>query len=80
MLGGNFNMITNLDKKRGGRERLEVDNTHFKDIIQQNWLIDLPFANGNHTWNNKRVGTQQISSKLDKFLLSNNAILIGGDF
>jgi hypothetical protein len=33
ILGGDFNMITNLDENRGGRAKLEADNTHFKDFI-----------------------------------------------
>lgn len=32
------------------------------------------------TWNNRRVGNQQIASRLDQFLLSDNVIHIGGDF
>ena len=32
-----------------------------------------------HTWNNKQSGSQQIASKLDRFLISDNAIHLGGD-
>jgi len=39
----------------------------------------MPFNNGIHKWNNRRTGTQKIASRLDKFLLSNNAIHLGGD-
>ena len=57
IMGGDFNMITNLDEKIGGRAKLEADSTHFKGFIQWSWLIDLPFANGIHTSNNKRSGS-----------------------
>ena len=72
-------MITKLDEKTRGRAKLEIESNHFKDFIQINWLIDLPFINGMHTWNNKRSGAQQIVSKLDRFLISDNAIHLGGD-
>ena len=80
IMGGNFNMITHSEEKRGGRTKLDSDSIHFKSFIQKNWLIDLPFYNGTHTWNNKRSDSQQITSKLDRFLLSDNAIHVGGDF
>eukprot|EP00253_Pinus_taeda_P023643 PITA_23643 len=46
IIGGDFNMIT----------KLEQENGHFKDFIQNNMLIDLQFCNGMHTWSNRRVG------------------------
>ena len=78
--GGDFNMISKLEEKLGGRTRLETDNICFKDFIQDSWLIDLPFSNGMHTWTNKRGGTQQVSSRLDRFLILDNSIHLGGDF
>eukprot|EP00253_Pinus_taeda_P002690 PITA_02690 len=39
----------------------------------------MPFNNGFFTWNNKRVGSHQIASRVDKFFLSDNAIHLGGD-
>jgi len=32
------------------------------------------------TWNNKREGLQQIASRLDRFLISDNATHLGGEF
>jgi len=40
----------------------------------------MPFNNGLFTWNKKRAGLQQVSSHLDRFLLSDNAIHLGSDF
>jgi len=74
-----FNMITKLEEKRGGRSRLDKESCHLKNFIQNNKFFDIPFNNGVFTWNNKRVGPRQITSRLDRFLLSNNAIHLGRD-
>ena len=73
-------MITKLEEKIGGRNRMEQENSHFKDFIQNTSLIDMPFCNGTFTWSNRRVGRHQIASKLDCFLISDNAVHLGGDF
>ena len=73
-------MITALEEKTGGRTRLELDSISFKEFIQSNLLMDLPTSNGIHTWTNKRKGTQHIASRLDHFLMSDNAIHLGRNF
>jgi len=78
--GGDFNMITRMDERRGGRGKSSQDGTLLLDFIQNNWLIDLPFNNGTFTWDNKQAGNLHIASRLDRFLLSDNAIHLGGDF
>ena len=77
--GGDFNMITRLEEEKGGRRKLDSERNCFKEYIQNNWLIDLPFDNGLFTWNNKRSSSQQITSRLDRFLISDNSIHLGGD-
>lgn len=74
-----FNMITKMEEKIGGRTRLEPEVDHFKDFIQNASLLDMPFCNGTFTWNNHRGGKHQIASKLDRFLISDNAVHLGGD-
>lgn len=76
---GDFNMITKLEEKRGRRNKLDKESNNLKNFIQNNWLIDIPFNNRLYTWNNKREGLHQIDSCLDRFLLSDNAIHLGGD-
>eukprot|EP00253_Pinus_taeda_P029510 PITA_29510 len=66
IIGGDFNMITKLEEKIGARNRLEQENTHFKDFIQNASLIDMHFCNGTFTWINRRAGKHQIASKLDR--------------
>eukprot|EP00253_Pinus_taeda_P009834 PITA_09834 len=78
--GGDFNMISRLEEKQGGRNRGNRDGNILKDFIQDNRLIDIPSNNGMFTWNNKREGSQQIASRLDIFLLFDNAIHLGGEF
>eukprot|EP00253_Pinus_taeda_P026720 PITA_26720 len=80
IVGGDFNMITKIEEKSGGRTRLEPEADRFKDFIRSASLIDLPFCNGTFTWSNRRGGKHQISSKLDRFLISDNAVHLGGDF
>ena len=76
---GDFNMITKIEDKIGGRSRLEPEVDRFKDFIQNASLIDLPFCNGTFTWSNCIGGKHQITSKLDRFLISDNAVHLGGD-
>ena len=79
IIGGDFNMITRLEEKRGGWTKLDCESTHFKNYIHNNMLIDMEFNNGIYTWNNKHVDAHQIASWLDRFLISDNAIHLGGD-
>ena len=78
--GGDFNMIANMEEKKGGRDRTNSDGNLLKNFIINNWLIDIPTSNGIFTWTNKREGIQQIASRLDRFLISDNATYVGGDF
>lgn len=80
IFGGDFNMITKLEENIGGRNRLEQENAHFKNFIQKASLIDVQFFNGTFTWSNRRAGNHQIASKLDRFLISDNSVHLGGDF
>lgn len=72
-------MITKLEEKKGGRAKLDQDADHFKDFIHNNMLIDMQTPNGMHTWSNRRDGRYQIASKLDRFLITDSAIHLGGD-
>eukprot|EP00253_Pinus_taeda_P021027 PITA_21027 len=51
---GDFNMITKIEDKIGGRSRLEPEVDRFKDFIENASLIDMPFCNGTFTWSNRR--------------------------
>ena len=45
LTGGDFNIITQLEEKLGGRRKLEKESNDFKVYIQHNRLTDLPFNN-----------------------------------
>ena len=77
---GDFNMTASTEEKQGGNSRANSDGNLLKDFINNNWLIDIPTSNGLFTWTNKREGLQQISSRLDIFLISDNATHVGGEF
>ena len=70
VLGGDFNLITSLQDKRGGRPMLTEEDKLFKGFIDNSNLIDLHTNNGIHTLNNRRGKSAQIASKLDRFLIT----------
>ena len=41
--------------------------------------VDTKIVNGTFTWNNKRGGASQVASKLDRFIISEDLLLIGLD-
>lgn len=75
ILGGDFNMITNLAEKKGGLRRLDKDAEDFSTFIAAFKLIDVPTVNGLHTWNNKQGGNRQVASRLDRCLILESIIL-----
>eukprot|EP00253_Pinus_taeda_P008568 PITA_08568 len=77
ILGGDFNMITSLMEKKGGLRKLNRDGEQFKDFIDNASLVDVYPKQGNFTWNNRRGGENLISSRLDRFLVSENLLLDG---
>ena len=77
---GDLNMTTTLEEISRGKHGLEGDCLGFKDFISINQLVDLQTSNGTFTWTNKRSGPQHIASRLDRFIMTENAIHIGGDF
>ena len=72
-------MIASMEEKQGGRSQANSDGNILKNFINNNWLIDIPTSNGLYTWTNKREGSQQIASRLDRFLISDNATHLGGE-
>ena len=75
ILGGDYNMITNLAGKKGGLRRLDKDSEAFNTFIVESKLIDISTVNGLHTWNNKQGRNSQIASSLDRFLMSESILL-----
>eukprot|EP00253_Pinus_taeda_P016325 PITA_16325 len=44
---GDYNIITTLEEKKGGRMKLEGDSIGFKEFIQSNHLMDIQTSNDN---------------------------------
>ena len=53
ILRGDFNMITSLTEKKGVLKHLDRDNNAYRQLIENNIMVDLNTANGLYTWNNK---------------------------
>ena len=53
IIGGDFNLITNLDEKKSGIRSLNSASTLFNNTISDLDLIDVKRSNGIFTWNNK---------------------------
>lgn len=70
IVGRDFNMIKMIEEKGGGINRPGQDMEEFNEMITEKILVDIPTINGIHTWNNRRGGRNQISSRLDRFLIS----------
>jgi len=75
ILGGDFNMIKYLSKKKGGTRTLNKDSCAFQSFIDNMRLVDIVMSNGTFTWNNKRGGESQVASKLDRFIISKDLML-----
>lgn len=63
-------MIKMIEEKRGGINRPGQDMEEFNEMVTEQRLVDIPTINSIHTWNNRRGGRNQISSRLDRFLIS----------
>jgi len=69
ILGGDLNLIRNVEEKFGGKFYADPSREALEVIIQTHNLIDIPPSNGKYTWSNKRIGSQNIKERLDRFLL-----------
>ena len=54
---------------------MDNDTVAFQAMIYDLGLIDPPTKNGSFTWNNRRGGDRQITSRLDRILLSEDLFL-----
>lgn len=79
VLGGDFNLITSLQEKKGGTRKLEPISERLNTLIHHLKLVDVRTSNGLFTWNNKRTGENAVASRLDRFLLSESIVTTGGE-
>ena len=79
IIGGEFNLIRNLDEKKGGICSLNLASTMFNNTIYDLDLIDVRMTNDIFTWNNKQYGDRGIACRLNRFLLSKPVMMAGGN-
>lgn len=77
IIAGDFNVIRSLSEKKGGIRQLGRDSMAFQNFIMNMGLMDTETINGTFTWNNKRGESSQVSSKLYRFIILEDLILIG---
>jgi len=75
ILGGDLNMIKSLLEKKQGTRTLSKYSTTFQTFMDNMKLVDTDMSNGRFTWKNKRGGESQVSSKLDRFIISKDLML-----
>jgi len=74
VLAGDMNMVLNSNEKKGGFYGNDTQRNQIMEIIRQNDLIDIKPKKGKYTWSNKRVGTNHIAARLDRFLIQGNIL------
>ena len=74
VLGGDFNLISNLEEKKGGRRTMDKFQEAFSECLAQGPLVDVETGSGWFTWNNKCGGEYLVASHLDRFLVSENVM------
>ena len=79
ILGGDFNLIMNLEEKKGGIRNLNLASVYFNVLIDTLDLIDVRTSNGIFAWNNKKVGDRGIACWLDLFLIYESIMLARGE-
>ena len=79
ILGGDFNMIIDLEEKKGGRRRLDGESVLFKESIEEMGMVDIISREEIYTWNNRRGGERHIASLLDRFLIFESILDLGSE-
>lgn len=69
ILGGDMNLIRQVEEKYGGNFHSDPSRDKLETIIQLFNLIDTSLSNGKYTWTNKRAGSHNIKERLDMFLI-----------
>eukprot|EP00253_Pinus_taeda_P016193 PITA_16193 len=69
-------MIRSLSEKKGGTRALNKDSSAFQIFSEKMKLVDIETNNGLCTWNNKRGGDSQVASKLDRFMIYEELMLL----
>ena len=74
-----FNLVRNLDKKKGGIRKLNPISEYFNEVIANLELVDVRMTNGTFTWNNKTTRDRGITYRLYWFLVYESIMKAGGE-
>ncbi|GLJ40989.1 hypothetical protein SUGI_0848590 [Cryptomeria japonica] len=69
IIGGDFNVITKVEDKRGGSFKPPPAAIDFNNWINRNSLLEIQTTKNAFTWNNRRIGFCNIAEKLDRFFI-----------
>ena len=72
IIGGDINLIRNIDEKLGGNYFSDPSRAVLEELIKEHKLFDIPPSNGKYTWSNKKTGTHNIKERLDRILIQEN--------
>ena len=70
ILGGDLNFSIGFSKVWGNRARMDPLSNLFSKTMENFGLVDIIPSVMHPTWINRRIGTENISKRLDRFLLS----------
>ncbi|XP_027158564.1 uncharacterized protein LOC113760195 [Coffea eugenioides] len=73
-LVGDFNVITNIEEKRGGLPFRPSEGSDFLNFMALAGVSDAGFSGSRYTWCNNRFGTARIWKRLDRLLLCGRAL------
>ena len=76
---GDFNLITALREKKGGKQMLDKYQEDFRETLVNSTLVDLETVDGWFTKNNRRGGEYLVASRLDRFLVTESIIRGAGE-
>ena len=71
-------MITSLGENKGGLKFISAEDQLFKATINGSRLVDFHPSFGFFTENNRRGGIHHIAKLLDRFLISEDILHVGG--
>ncbi|KAL8129681.1 hypothetical protein V2J09_018836 [Rumex salicifolius] len=67
---GDLNCILRVEERQGGSRELHADNSDFRDLLNNNDLIDLGCSGSRFTWSRGRSADQMVFKKLDRVTIN----------
>ncbi|KAF9623182.1 hypothetical protein IFM89_037763 [Coptis chinensis] len=72
MVIGDFNIVTKLSERRGGRFPCKIVMNEFVEFINANALLDLTTVGMRFSWTSRRSGDKRMIQKIDRVLVNQN--------